>query len=324
MINIFGRLRLGGKKSKTKPVGNAAVSSDSDEKVFRLWSWSLPLLFGLTAGWFGMACFEVWLEGLNGRYRPVAMASSLVASDKEADSDNLAAFLRVNPFKVTPMPNPDDDFVEADDDLPHPQVLGALDTAVLKGTSPGILAWMENQGALKLVMVGSSFDAYTLADVTYMDATFVRDDDQVVKEISYSRDGATVASLPPPQSLPVIRSAAPEYDQVVPSDPSTGMTGSINRDMVNSLLENPFEELRKVRIRPAEEGEGLKVEWIAHDSILSKLGVQRNDVVLAVNGIAFRNAMDISNSLSSMMDSDQFNVDVVRNGAPTSLQYVVR
>ena len=193
---IFGRFTLGVKKSKKKPLGNEPSSSDSDEKIFRLWSWSLPLLLGLTAGWFGMACFEVWLEGFNGHNRPVAIASGLTASSQEIDADNLAAFLRVNPFKVTPMPTPDYD-VEEPDEEPPPQVVGALDTAVLKGTSPGLLAWMEDQGALRLVLVGSSFDVYTLTDVTYMDATFVKDDNRVVKEISYARDGQTVASLPP-------------------------------------------------------------------------------------------------------------------------------
>jgi type II secretory pathway component PulC len=94
--------------------------------------------------------------------------------------------------------------------------------------------------------------------------------------------------------------------------------------MVNQLLENPFDELRNIRIRPAENEQGLQVEWINSSSILAQLGVNEGDIVQGVNGIVFRNAMDISNSLNSLMASDQFAVEVLRNGAPTLLQYEVR
>ena len=47
-------------------------------------------------------------------------------------------------------------------------------------------------------------------------------------------------------------------------------------------------------------------------------------MIRSINGIAFRNMMDITNSVSSLMNSDRFDVEVMRNGAHTSLQYVVR
>jgi len=321
--NLFGRLTFRFKSAFGKSKSNKKSSEDepstllSDGKIFRLWSWTLPLLLGLTTGWFGMTCFEVWLDGQNGSNRLVATVSSLAASVQETDADNLAAFLRVNPFNIAPIVIPEP--VVSEDEVPV-KVVGSLASAVLKGTSPGYVAWMEDQGKLRLIMIGDSFDVYTLEEVTYLNATFVKDDDRVVKEIIYGRDNSLVASKPV-RSLPEVKAAA---GQVVPSDPTIGTTGAINRDMVNDLLENPFEELRKVRIRPADAEQGLQVEWITKDSILSKLGVKENDVVQAVNGIVFRNAMDISNSLSSLMGSDQFVVELVRNGVPTTLQYEVR
>jgi type II secretory pathway component PulC len=90
------------------------------------------------------------------------------------------------------------------------------------------------------------------------------------------------------------------------------------------LLENPFDELKNIRLRPADEGLGLKVEWINSDSVFAQLGVQEDDVFQGVNGIAFRNAMDLNNAMSSLIASDQFVVDVVRDGVPTLLHYEVR
>jgi len=90
------------------------------------------------------------------------------------------------------------------------------------------------------------------------------------------------------------------------------------------LLEDPFDELRRIRIRPDEIEQGLRMEWIANDSILAQLGVRQDDVISSVNGIVLRNTQDIMNSLNSMMQSDQFVVEVMRNGIPTVLQYMVR
>ena len=277
-------------------------------------------MLGLTVGWFSMTCLEVWLDGLNGRSRPVGAAASPGDSAQDIDSGNMTVFLRANPFKVTPMTIPDIVESASDYDAPPP-IIGSLATAILKGTSPGYMAWMEDQGTLRLVMVGDSFDVYTLEEVTYLDATFVKDEDRVVKEIIF-KPGSSVASLPAGR-LPEARTAG-VVGGVVPPDPSSGTLGAIDRDMVNQLLENPFDELRKVRLRPADNEQGLQIQWINRDSILAQLGVEKDDVIRAINGIAFRNAMDISNSLSSLMGSDQFVVEVMRNGTPTSLQYVVR
>ncbi|MCL2009297.1 MAG: hypothetical protein FWG71_01965, partial [Synergistaceae bacterium] len=170
------------KKNGEEPRESGSSLLGTEGKVFGFWSWILPLLLGLTAGWFGMACLEVWLEGRNGQKRPFSVVSSLSDFAGETDADNMAAFLRTNPFNVTPMPVPE--FAESEDEAP-PQIVGSLATAVLKGTSPGYMAWMEDQGRLRLVMLGASFDVYTLEEVTYLNATFVRDGERVVKEIMY-------------------------------------------------------------------------------------------------------------------------------------------
>jgi len=323
MNNLFRHLALVFKSAFEKRTKKESVNESSsfgtEGKFFRLWSWALPLLLGLTAGWFGMVCLEVWLEGRNARNRPSAVAPGLMASVQDVGADKMAVFLRVNPFGITPMPTPD--LIEPDYYEPPTQIVGSLAGAILKGTSPGFMAWMEVQGALRLVLVGDKFDAYTLVEVTHMDATFAYGDERVVKEIIF---GNRPVAQPAPSTQRLRGGRTPNTGQVVPSDAALGTTGAINREMVNHLLENPFDELRKIRIRPADAEQGLQVEWITNDSILAQLGVQQNDIVRAVNGIVFRNAMDITNSLNSLMDSDQFVVEVVRNGAPTLLQYVVR
>jgi len=284
----------------------------NDGKLYTLWSWILPLLLGLTLGWFVMACVEVWMESTNTQARP-AVAAEAAAVNNEVDALSMTAFLRANPFGVTPRSLPVSDELE---ERFEATVTDLLTTALLKGTSPGHMAWMDVQGKLKLVMVGDDFGGYTLEEVTYLDATFVKGDSRVVKVLMY---------IPPrPTPLPIPRSLPAGNWQVVPPDLTKDTPGQISREMLNQLLEDPMGEFDKVRLRPAENGQGLQIQWINRDSILAQLGVQEGDVIRAINGIAFSNVMDIINALDSLMTSDQFTVGMMRNGAPISLQYLVR
>jgi membrane-associated protease RseP (regulator of RpoE activity) len=316
--NILNSFKLGFRKMASKKNALDSAGAHVEGRLFRLWSWILPVLLGGVFSWFGMTCLEVWLDGYVRRSRPAA--ASIVAASGMRDSEiaNMAAFLKSNPFKVTPRILPDlEEELSADSSQ---QITGSLAAAVLRWTMPGAGILLEDQGQQYVILVNESFDVYTLEEVTYREAIFVKDENRVVKELVYSKEGP---ALPQP-SAPVVQTRDADLGPlVVPADPSSGSAGEINRDMINGLIENPFDELKKVRLRPADE-QGLQIQWINKDSVLAQLGVQKGDVIRSINGIAFRNMMDITNSVSSLMNSDRFDVEVMRNGTPTSLQYVVR
>jgi len=279
---------------------------DTDGKFFRLWGWALPLLLGLAAGWFVMVCLEIWLEGRNARSRPALTAVSFTPSIQYDDADKMAVFLRANPFGVTPMPIPD----FTPDYIPHVQTASSMASATLTGTSPSHMAWIRYNGRLRLILVGANFDDYTLVEVTPIDATFINGE-HVVKNLIFSNRPTAYHSL------------AQRVFEVIPPAPTSGAVGYISMELVNNMLENPFDELREIRFSPADN-QGLQVEWITGDSIFAQLGVQQGDVIRSINGIVFHNVIDVTNSLNSLMYSDQFVIEVMRNNTPTLLQHAVR
>jgi hypothetical protein len=315
-----------GKKTKPTPgidekSSSAAVRSEGG--IYRLWAWTLPVFLGLVFGWFGMVCLEIWLDGDNRQARPLFASSVALAATQDFDAANMVAFLNSNPFKVTPLVLPDLAKTEegGGEDAPPP-VTGSLATAVLRWTMPGTGVLLEDQGKQRVVLLNESFDVYALEEVTYRQAVFKKDEERVVKDLIFGKEGQGPAAL---SSAPLLAERTPNIgQQVIAADPAKGVTGKINRDLINRLMENPFEELRNVRIRPAEGEQGLQVQWINKDSILAQLGVQRGDVIRSINGIRFQNMMDITNSMSSLMNSDRFDVEMLRNGTPTALQYAVQ
>ena len=103
--------------------------------------------------------------------------------------------------------------------------------------------------------------------------------------------------------------------------------GVIDRDLVNRMLMNPFDEMKRFRLRPKFEGaqaSGIEVQWLDKESILTKLGVEQGDVLQSVNGIPIRNMGDVANAINSLMGGSRFDVQVVRGGAEMPLSYTVK
>ncbi|MDR2528278.1 MAG: hypothetical protein LBD04_04570 [Synergistaceae bacterium] len=283
-----------------------------------LWWTLLPLLLGGVFGWLGMATLGTWLDGHNRRVRPAFFSFAATAAVRDDGFSNMTSFLKSNPFKISPMKIPE----RQEEDIETSVVTGSLAAATLRWTMPDAGVMLEDQGKHHVVLTGGSFDLYTLEEVDYHQAVFRKDGERVIKELSYRKTGPALSSpapVPPGMAMP-----ARQGSQLVAVDPSKGGTGVINREVVNQLLENPFDELKKVRIRPARNGQGLMVQRIDADSVLAQLGVQRGDVIHSINGIVFHNMTDVTNSVNSLMNSDNFEVDVTRGGSPFSLRYAVR
>ena len=198
-----------------------------------------------------------------------------------------------------------------------------LDNVILRGTLPGVGGWFEQNGKTTLLLVGKSIERYRLASVRYDEATFRRGHDTVKKYLTY---GPVVPITAKPEPAPSRQASAPapakNNGQVVAA--SANSEGSISAEMVNSLVQNPFDELKRIRMRPNEKSGGLEVQWIQNDSILRQLGVQRGDIIRSVNGIPFTNMGDIANSINSLINSERFDVEVTRGGKATALRYTVK
>lgn len=236
----------------------------------------------------------------------------------------LDEFVAVNPFKVSPQR-----VVQAEPPKPKPEVKPVLssrvlDGVILRGTLPGIGGWFEHNGQLRLMLVGHRLEQYRLSSVKYTEATFRRGHDTVKKYITYGPVSEVSSAPAPVRTVP----SAPASSGGVPAGSITaagnGQEGSIPAELVSSLVQNPFDELKRIRLRPSERDGGLEVQWIQNDSILRRLGVQRGDIVRSVNGIPFTNMGDIANSINSLINSERFDVEVTRGGKTEALRYVVR
>jgi hypothetical protein len=145
-------------------------------------------------------------------------------------------------------------------------------------------------------------------------------------DVSYSKQVSTPRAVPASPRKSVAAGSAVNLEQlIVVANPDTAEPGGVSQALIDSLMKNPFDEIgEKIRIHPASEEERLQIQWINRDSVLNQIGIQKNDVVISINGIPLQNIMDITNAINSLMNSERFDIVVMRNGSPTSLQHVVR
>ena len=324
--DIFANIKFTRKIQSQKSEKNSHIEEHYG-KIYKTWLLILPVLLGLALGRLASVGLGFGLGFLTNNAGVVdASVNGIneIAAQHEKQR-GLDGFLTANPFKISsvkPVKETPQE-IATEPEIKEPE--SELEDLILRGTFPGIGAYVEDKGSLNLILIGDEVDKYKLASVQYSEAVFRRGRKSVTKYITYGPvpQAEKKAEAPRP-STPVARTEPQNNSGNIVAAAPGGQEGQVSSETVNQLVQNPFDELKRIRIRPSESAGGLEVQWIQNDSILKRLGVQKGDVIRSVNGIPFTNMGDIANSINSLMNSERFDVEVTRNGKPEALRYVVR
>ena len=297
----------------------------------KLYSWIIlvPLIFGLV---FGRLVGISLGYGLDKLSSDSGVSKSLLSVERQTNSSNekdhgYDEFLAANPFRISSQKTASaDETPKTVVEEKKPEPPSTLDNLILRGTLPNVGAWIEDKGSLKLLLIGKTYEKYKMTSVNYREAVFRKGREKVIKRIVYGpvpkNDGKK--EEPKPKVAQTPKPAEPPAQGNIVAAAPDGKDGQVPSEILNQLVQNPFDELKRIRMRPNDKFGGLEVQWIQNESILKRLGVQKGDVIKSVNGIPFTNMGDIANSINSLMNSERFDVEVNRGGNPTALRYVVR
>jgi len=101
----------------------------------------------------------------------------------------------------------------------------------------------------------------------------------------------------------------------------------IGRKALRAALANPRELTRTMRVFPAMRGgkpDGFKLAWLSVRSPLRALGLQRGDVLQALNGKRVATAEDLLTVYTKLRNASHVNVGLRRRGRQLSLDYRIR
>ena len=210
-----------------------------------------------------------------------------------------------------------------------------LKSMTLRGTLPGVAAWIEVSGNTRLVLKGQSVEGFTLSEIEYSEALLSDGAEEHPIYLLLSggerpagsgkRERRSAKRAGTPRRQTERRSPAKQELDFSGLEPaSEGQEGAVPRELVDALLMNPYDELAKVRMVPTPDLSGMKLESLASDSVLARVGVAQGDVISAINGVSITNVGDASNALNSLMAGSRFDVTVLRGGKPLELRYQVK
>ena len=87
------------------------------------------------------------------------------------------------------------------------------------------------------------------------------------------------------------------------------------------------DEMKNVRFRPIfKDGyqvTGLEIRRLSGDNVLTKLGLQKNDIIKSVNGKAIQNVGDLENVIFWEVTKPRIDVEIERNNESLRVTYIV-
>ena len=285
------------------------------------------LLGGLLLGWGSSEILENALEKRAARlWDPFSQRGGALPDPRSSAElpQGMRFFLEHSPFEVlSRKATPPEETQKKESPLAH-----ELEDLQITGTVAGVFALGTSSQGKVFLEQGEIFRGFLVAIITGDGVYFDPQDggEPVIKSLFFGAQGARVSSsVPKKTSSPVPQAISPARQDIKPAAP--GSTGQVSRNLVNSLLMNPFDELKKVRLQPKHvEGkpQGLEVAYIEQDSILATLGVRQGDVVQGLNGIRINHMGDVANAINSLMGGKRFDVTVIRGGKQELLSYQVQ
>jgi len=195
-----------------------------------------------------------------------------------------------------------------------------LKSFMLAGTLPNVGAWIKDEAGTHFVLKGQEIRGYSLADIQYGKVLVTKGGNNYPLYIILS-GGNSAQPFLSAKNAGGVNSAGLDFSAVEPA--ADGKEGTVPRELVDKLIMNPYDEIGKMKMVPAEGG-GMKLQRIAGDSVLGVVGVTQGDIIKAVNGVTISNLSDVTNAVNSMMSGTRFDVTVERGKKIIELKYQVR
>ena len=102
---------------------------------------------------------------------------------------------------------------------------------------------------------------------------------------------------------------------------------NVERSVVDEILEKQAELMRTARIVPEKDGDkvvGIRMFGIRKGTLLNVLGFQNSDRLVSINDYDISDPQKALEAYGRLRQADHLKVNVVRNGAPTTIDFNIQ
>jgi hypothetical protein len=217
--------------------------------------------------------------------------------------------------------------------------------SVVRAKDPNLsLAALRKDGKTHIVTVGERLGELELL-VVLPTAAFFRDGTGSSCSLSVYTSANEPTPLPPPEPPPQVavepptRLTKPDAETVSKRPPAFSEEElqknikklgparyAVTRELFARARLNPSGISRGARFKPqTRDGRaaGMQVARLRDDSLLAHLGVQQGDVLRGINGYGLGSADGVLEAFGHLGKQKEVTLSIERDGAPTTIQYVL-
>lgn len=191
------------------------------------------------------------------------------------------------------------------------RILGTSVSSV-PGFSLATVLDLQTQETL-VVAVGDTLAGASVLEIERLRVTVDNHGRREVLDLEESVSGAPTPAAASPAASAIAPAGAGKFE--------------VDRQAVLAFAGNPGAEMTKMFWSPAVEGgltRGWRLQRLAPDSVLGKLGLVQGDVVRRINGFEVTDPGKLLEVLNRLKDATRIELEIDRNGAAQRLEYRVR
>jgi general secretion pathway protein C len=175
----------------------------------------------------------------------------------------------------------------------------------------------------EIISLMEEYKGYKLVDVKTEEAIFERAGKSysLKLEDSKKKGKSTPLSSPdvPPPPVDIENKVDPETNEI--------SSASVKRKDIEFFMNNVSQIWRNIKIKPYRENrslKGFKVTWVKRGSAFEALGLQRGDIISAIDGSPIKSFKQIQRYYKNIKKIKNLNLTVLRNGEEKEIDYEIQ
>lgn len=281
------------------------MNQDSNTKNLSLLIWFLAVAAIIKIAWVAIAYFYLPEDGIS---RESGRAKSALHYRYKLASDTALQEIK------TPVSRPV---------AKVPSIKDIKLVGIYSGGADCVVTLLK-KGKSHILAKGDDIDGFMLKGASDREAYFEKDDKRYTLKLFESKtknNGGAGSIEPVAQSS----EASPQEEDMAIS--TQGGVRQVPRSLLKSYTTDLSKAMKDIGLRPVRrEGQklGYKVRFIRRSSPISKLGLQRGDIIKAING---EDIVDFNGPMSILRNADTIeglSITVIRKNEEKELEYEVK
>ncbi|MDD2499484.1 MAG: type II secretion system protein N [Geobacter sp.] len=149
----------------------------------------------------------------------------------------------------------------------------------------------------------------------------------IKKETAEVRSGSQLITLRTPSAPAESAKPAQPAAGIGVTKPMAGGSGIIDQRALNAALDNIGQAMTDARLLPSvKDGkvEGFKVSEVKPQGVFAAVGLKNSDILVKINEFPIDSPEKAIQSFVTLKGQNRIKLDLIRDGAPTTLTYDIR